>query len=110
MKHKLLVIVVGENDRWDDQPLYEAIVRKLIQMHLSGANVQRGIMGFGQQKRLHHQQLFGIADDRPVTISVVDREELLRTTVVPVIRGMMRHGLMFLTDVEVIPFEARETL
>jgi len=103
MNQKMLVVVVGENDRCADVPLYEAITRKLIQLGVPGATVQRGIMGFGRHhKRLHHKQLFGISDDRPVTIFAVQTEESLRTTVVPAIRAMVRHGLMYLIDVEVI--------
>jgi PII-like signaling protein len=106
MTEKLLVIIIGENDKWEDVPLYEAITRKLFQLHVPGATVQRGIMGYGShQKRLHRQQLFGISDDRPVTISVVYQEEPLRTTVIPAIQALVRHGLMFLTDVEMIPVE-----
>jgi PII-like signaling protein len=103
MNQKLLTIVVGENDRWDGVPLYEAIVRKLMQLHAPGATVQRGIMGFGRhQKRLHHEQLFGVADDRPVTITVVHGEDAIRSLLIPAIRTMVKHGLMFLVDAEVI--------
>jgi PII-like signaling protein len=108
LNQKLLVVVVGENDKWEDMPLYEAITRKLIQLKAPGATVQRGIMGFGSHhKRLHHSQLFGISDDRPVTISVVHDEERLRADVIPPIRAMVRQGLVFLADVEVIPFERK---
>jgi PII-like signaling protein len=108
MNQKLLVVVVGENDKWQDMPLYEAITRKLIQLKAPGATVQRGIMGYGShQKRLHHGQLFGISDDRPVTISVVHEEEALRTLVIPSIQALVRQGLMFMIDVEFIPFEKK---
>jgi len=108
MNQKLLVVVVGENDKWQDMPLYEAITRKLIQLKAPGATVQRGIMGYGShQKRLHHGQLFGISDDRPVTISVVHEEEALRTLVIPSIQALVRQGLMFMMDVEFIPFEKK---
>lgn len=108
MNHKLLVVVVGENDKWEDMPLYEAITRKLIQLKAPGATVQRGIMGYGSHhKRLHHGQLFGISDDRPVTISVVHEEQALRTFVIPSIQVMVRQGLMFLMDVEFIPFDKK---
>jgi uncharacterized protein len=101
---KMLVILIGENDRWEDQHLYEAIARKLVQIHARGATVHRGIMGFGShQKRLHQKQLFGISDDRPVSISVIDAEDRLRTVIIPAIQPMIKHGLMFLSDVEVIP-------
>ncbi len=100
----MLVISIGESDRWEDIPLYEAIARKLIQLKAPGATVQRGIMGFGShQKRLHQQQLFGFSDDRPITIYVIHREDELRGHIIPGLRGMIRHGLMFLVDAEVIP-------
>ena len=103
MQQKLLVIVVGENDRFEGVPLYEAIVRKLMQLSVPGANVQRGIMGFGRHHtRLHHERLFGVVDDRPVTISVVHDEAALRDSVIPAVRTMLRHELMFLSDVEMV--------
>ena len=104
MSHKMLVITIGETDRWEDVPLYEAIARKLIQLKAPGATVNRGIMGFGShQKRLHRQQLFGVSDDRPVTIAVVQEESALRATTIPAIREMVKHGLIYLMDVELIP-------
>ena len=101
--HKMLVISVGETDRWEDIPLYEAITRKLIQLKAPGATVQRGIMGYGShQKRLHQRALFGVSDDRPVTIYVIHREDELRENIIPALRAMVRHGLMFLVDAEII--------
>jgi len=101
--HKLLTIVVAESEKWEGVPLYEAIVRKLMHLGAPGATVQRGMMAYGRHhRRLHHEQLFGIADDRPITISVVHSEEALRGTVIPAIRLMVRYGVMFLMDAEVI--------
>jgi len=75
---KLLLIFVNEADRYHNRPLYQAIVERLHQLDLAGATAQAGIMGFGHRMHLHHKGLFGIADDRPVTITVVDDEERLR--------------------------------
>jgi len=99
---KLLLIFVAETDTWQQIPLYEAIVRRLRQLDLAGATVQTGIMGFGSHMKVHHKRLFGITDDRPVTISVVDNESKLRQ-VIPEIRSMIREGLVVLLDAEVIP-------
>lgn len=98
---KMLLIYVDETDLWHAQPLYEAIVRRLRQAGLAGATVQHGIMGFGSHMKVHHKRLFGISDDKPVVITVVDHEETLRA-IVPEIRGMVREGLMVLLDAEVI--------
>lgn len=101
---KLLLIFVDETDTWGDarMPLYEAIVEKLFEMGVDGATVQTGIMGYGANRRLHRKHLFGVTDDRPVTIAVVDSEERLRS-VLPAIRTMVKEGLLFLTDGETIP-------
>lgn len=98
---KLLLIFVDETDTWEDMPLYEAIVRTLRQRDISGATVHVGIMGFGGHMKVHHKHLFGISDDRPVTISVVDSEAKLRE-VAPELRSMVRDGLVILLNAELI--------
>lgn len=99
---KLLVILLDETDTWRDVPLYEAICRKLMQLGAPGASVQAGIMGFGSHQKIHRKGLFGVADDRPISISVVANEDDLRTTIIPGIQPMVRKSLMFLMNVEVI--------
>jgi uncharacterized protein len=99
---KLLVIFVDETDRWDGLPLYEAIVRRLRQRHIAGATVHIGVMGYGSHLHVHHKGLFGVSDDRPVTISIVDSELKLRQ-VLPEIRPMVKEGLVILLDAELLP-------
>lgn len=98
---KLLLIYLDETDVWEDLPLYEAIVRRLLQRGIAGATVHIGIMGYGIQQRVHHKRLFGISDDRPVTISVVEEEAKLRPFLRE-IRGMVGDSLMVILDVEVL--------
>jgi uncharacterized protein len=99
---KMLTIFVDESDQWEDLPLYEAILRRLVKFDIAGATVQAGIMGFGSHHRIHRKRLFGVSDDRPVTIIVVDDEAKLRRAI-PEIRPLIKEGLILLTDVEVIP-------
>ena len=101
---KLLLIFMDETDTYKDVPLYEAIVKRLRQLDISGATVHTGIMGFGSHGKLHRKGLFGISDDRPVTIMVADTEENIRN-VLPEIREMVEDGLFLLVDAEVIPLE-----
>lgn len=100
---KMLVILVDETDTWDELPLYEAICRRLVQLNAPGATVQAGIMGYGSQHHIHRKRLFGVSDDRPISISVVADEEFLRGAVIPAVRPMVTEGLILLQDVEVIP-------
>ena len=98
---KLLVIYVDETDLWGTVTLYEAIVRRLRQLGMAGATAQPGMMGFGSHGKVHRKRLFGVSDDRPVVITVVDSEAKIRK-VLPEIRGMVKEGLVFLLDAEVV--------
>ena len=98
---KMLMIYVDETDMWETGSLYEAIVRRMRQLGMAGATVHQGIMGFGAHMKVHHKRLFGISDDKPVIITVVDSEEKIRG-VLPEIRSMIKEGLIVLLDAEAI--------
>jgi PII-like signaling protein len=98
---KMLLIYLDDTDLWHAQPLYEAIVKRLRQAGMAGATVQHGIMGFGSHMKVHQKRLFGISDDKPVIITVVDQEPKLRE-ILPEIREMVKEGLMVIVDAEVI--------
>ena len=96
---KMLQIYLDDTDLWHAQPLYEAIVRRLMQAGIAGATVQHGIMGFGSHMKVHRKRLFGISDDKPVIITVVDSETALQS-ILPELRSMVREGLMVLLDAQ----------
>ena len=98
---KMMLIYVDETDTWGDLALYEAIVRKLVHSDISGATVHAGIMGYGSHYKVHRKRLFGVTDDRPITIAVIENEEKLRR-VIPEIRPMMEEGLIVLVDVAAV--------
>jgi PII-like signaling protein len=99
---KMLVILVDESDTWGEHPLYEGICRKLIQLDAPGATVLAGIMGYGSQHKIHRKRLFGVSDDRPISITVVAGEDFLRQTIIPAVRPMVTEGLILLMDVEIV--------
>jgi PII-like signaling protein len=57
----LLRIFIGESDRWQHQPLFEAIVRKAREMHMAGTTVLRGPIGFGKSSRLHTAKILRLS-------------------------------------------------
>ena len=107
-RQKLLLILVDESDTWGEHSLYEVITRKLELLEAPGATVQAGIMGFGSHHKIHRKRLFGVSDDRPISISVVADEDLIREKLVPAIRPMVTEGLILLLDVEVISGDFHE--
>lgn len=99
---KMLVILVDESDILDDMPLYEAICRKLEQLSAPGATVQGGLMGFGSHGHLHRKRLFGVPDNKPVSIFIIDQEENLRDKIIPAIKPMVTEGLIYMTSVDIV--------
>jgi len=103
----LLRIFLGESDRWKHQPLFEAIVLKAREMHLAGATVLRGPMGFGKSSRLHTAKILRLSMDLPMVIEIVDAEEKIQAFL-PLLDEMMKGGLVTLEKVRVIHYRAGE--
>jgi PII-like signaling protein len=99
----LLRIFIGENDRHEHLPLYEAIVLKARELHLAGATVLRGPMGFGHSSRMHTAKILRLSEDLPLIIEIVDSEEKINAFVA-VLDGMMGSGLVTMEKVKVVQY------
>ena len=97
----LLRVFLGEGDKWHGQPLYEAIVLKARELHLAGATVLRGPMGFGAHSRLHTAKVLRLSEDLPMVIEIVDSREKI-DELLPHIDEMVNEGLVTLEKVQVI--------
>jgi PII-like signaling protein len=76
---KLLRVFMGEADRWHDEPLYDAIVKKLRMLDIAGATVYRGILGYGAKGHEHKQSFLHVSRDLPIMVSVIDSAEKIST-------------------------------
>jgi hypothetical protein len=103
----LLRIFIGESDRWQHKPLYEAIVLAAREVHLAGATVLRGPMGFGKTSRLHTAKILRLSMDLPLVIEIVDSEDHI-DDFLPTLDKMMTGGLVTLEKVKVIHYRAAE--
>jgi len=101
----LLRMFVGESDRWDGKPLYEAIVLKARELHMAGATVLRGPMGFGAHSRMHTAKILRLSEDLPIVIEIVDAREKI-DELLPYIDEMVEEGLVTLERVHVIKYRA----
>ena len=101
----LLRIFIGESDRWHHQPLYEAIVLKARELHLAGATVLRGPMGYGKSSRLHTAKILRLSMDLPLVIEIVDADEKIQAFL-PVLDKMMGGGLVTLEKVKVLHYRS----
>ena len=104
----LLRIFIGESDRWHHQPLYEAIVLKAREMHLAGATVLRGPMGFGKSSRMHTAKILRLSMDLPIVIEIVDSDEKIQAFL-PILDEMMGGGLVTLEKVKCLHYRGAES-
>ena len=101
----LVRIYIGESDRWEHRPLYEAIVLKAREMGMAGATVLRGPMGFGKSSILHTAKILRLSMDLPVVIEVVDTPEKAEAFL-SVLGKMVGGGLVTTEQLKVIHYEA----
>ena len=104
---KLLRIFIGENDRWEGKPLFEAIVLKVREMGGAGATVLRGIEGFGAQSRIHTARILRLSEDLPIVVEIVDTAERI-DALLPILDTMVRDGLVTIEDVHVVRYRPRD--
>jgi PII-like signaling protein len=98
-----LRIFLGENDKHQGKPLYEAIVLAARTAQLAGATVLRGPMGFGHSSRLHTAKILRLSEDLPLLIEIVDSEEKVNAFL-PTLDAMMGSGLVTLEKVKVLRY------
>jgi PII-like signaling protein len=98
---KLLRIFVGESDRWEGRPLYEAIVLEARKRGLAGATVLKGFMGFGAHSRIHTAKLLELSQDLPIIVEIVDAPEKIEAFM-PDLERMVGDGLITIERAEVL--------
>jgi len=99
----LLRIFFGEDAKFQRRPLYEAVVMKARELHLAGATVLRGPMGFGLSSRLHTAKILRLSEDLPMVVEIVDTEERIKSFL-PILDEMMPSGLVTLEKVQVLQY------
>ena len=98
-----LRIYFGEDDKFHHQPLYEAIVLKAREMHLGGATVLRGHIGFGRSSHIHTTKILRLSQDLPVVVEIVDSREKI-DAFLPELDQMMTSGLITIDKVQVLQY------
>jgi len=107
-KAKMLRIHIGENDRWEGEPLYETIVKRARQLDIAGATVYRGILGYGAHKRLHKHHTLALSADDPILITVIDEEEKINRLLSALDSVVTGGCLIAISDVTVVKYVGHE--
>ena len=101
----LMRVFIGESDKFEGRPLYDALVELFRKRGLAGATVLRGVAGFGGTSRVHTENILRLSLDLPIVVEVVEAEEKLRE-LLPELDGMIQGGLITLEKAEVIMYRS----
>jgi PII-like signaling protein len=104
----LLRVFFGEDDKCDGLPLYEAIVLKAREMHLGGATMLRGHVGFGHSSHIHTTKILRLSQDLPIIVEIVDSKEKIEAFL-PTLDKMMSSGLVTIEKVQVLQYGTSST-
>jgi PII-like signaling protein len=102
---QLLRIFIGESDRWDGKPLYEAIILKARQAGIAGATMLRGMMGYGAASRIHTAKILRLSEDLPIVVEIVDSAEKI-AALLPAVEEMVQDGLVTVENVRVLQYRS----
>ncbi len=104
---ELLRIFIGESDRYNGKPLYEAIVEEARRQCLGGATVFRGLLGYGAHSRMHTAKLLRLSEDLPIVIEIVDSTEKIEAFL-PDLDNMMEEGLVTVERARVLVYRPKK--
>jgi hypothetical protein len=97
----LMRIFIGESDKYEGKPLYEALLERFRKRGLAGATVLRGIAGFGASSKVHTDKILRLSLDLPLIIEVVETDETIQG-ILPDLDELIGGGLITLERANVI--------
>jgi PII-like signaling protein len=103
----LLRVFIGESDKFEHKPLYEAIVQKVRELGLAGATVLRGSEGFGANSVVHKAALLYMSTDLPIVIEIIDEEDKVRL-LLPHLETMVQEGMITMEYVVILLYRHTE--
>ena len=108
-KAHLVRIHFGEDDKWKEKPLYQAIVEKCRELDIAGATVFRGIEGYGASTLIRRAHRMSFSSDAPLMVTVIDSEDKIRK-LLPLLDKMVDEGMIAISEVEVIKYVHQDGL
>ncbi len=107
----LMRIHIGESDRWEKKPLYQALIELFRREEFYGVTVLRGVGGYGSSSRklgeFHTDRILRLSQDLPIVVEVVEYTERIER-LLPKLDEMVGGGLITLEKVRVILYRSRK--
>ncbi len=105
-KKKILRIYIDNQDKFEDRPLWEEILKKVKEHGMAGATVFKGVAGIGAHTELRSFNVFTISQELPLVIELIDSEEKI-VDFIDKIDYMIQEGITTMCDTQVIKYKHR---
>ena len=102
-KAQMMRIYLSEEDRWNNKPLFQALVEAMRANDIAGVTVYRGIIGYGAHRRMHKDKPLLSTHHGSVMLSAIDTADKLQA-ILPMVDQMVQEGLVVFSDVDVIKY------
>lgn len=104
-KGSFLKIFIDESDKYNGEPLYSEILKKLKEEDVLGATIFRGIEGLDKHHKIHSDFIEVLSRNLPLAIEVTDSKEKINK-LVDILGPMIETGTITIVDnVDVIRFK-----
>lgn len=104
---KKLVAYIGQDEMYDDRPLYQALVDQARTQGCAGATVIAGTMGFGPTSRDVAKHALRMSTDIPLCVTVIDESQRI-TALAEVWSSMVKSGLITVENCSVVYYAVPE--
>lgn len=104
---KKLTAYIGQDEMYDDRPLYQALVDQARTQGCAGATVLKGTMGFGPSSRDIAKHALRMSTDLPLMVTVIDELQRI-TALAEVWSSMVKSGMITLEDCSVVYYATPE--
>jgi PII-like signaling protein len=98
---KKVIIYVGEDHKYHGHSLYSAILDFLFYRGISGANVVRGIAGFGADHHMHTMRIERLTENLPIKIEFIESPEKI-DELLPKLHEMVGTGMIEVQETTVV--------
>lgn len=98
---KKVTIYVGEDHQFHGQSVYSAILDFLFYRGVSGANVVRGVAGFGADHHMHTMRIERLTENLPIKIEFIESPEKVEE-LLPKLHEMVGTGMIEMQDTTVL--------
>jgi uncharacterized protein len=98
----LLRVFIGDDDVFENRPLYDQLVLKARSLGIAGATVTRGLLAYGPAT-IELEARLRLSEDLPVILEIVDHEENIQAFLAAV-DVMLKSSLVTVQKVSVIRY------